>query len=115
MVVAVRSGETFAAEAPHALFDSPLTPRWGSTSRATVAPLYIAGYAVFGSDFETILRAQFAQYAAQEASAPWPVGQASVPVLGLATLPLVERLPRDSKPPAHPRDIPVSGRFLQYP
>jgi hypothetical protein len=26
MAVAVRSGETFAAETPHRLFDSPLTP-----------------------------------------------------------------------------------------
>jgi eukaryotic-like serine/threonine-protein kinase len=45
MAVAVRSGETFAAETPHALFESPVVPRWwGYDVARDGSALYIAGY-----------------------------------------------------------------------
>jgi serine/threonine-protein kinase len=45
MAVAVRSaGETFEAEPPRKVFDSPLMPRWGYDVARNGSALYIAGY-----------------------------------------------------------------------
>jgi len=44
MAVAVRSGETFAAETPHALFDSPVTNVWGYDVARDGSVFYVAGY-----------------------------------------------------------------------
>ena len=43
MAVAVRSGETFAAETPRALFDSPVTPQDGYDVARDGSAFYIAG------------------------------------------------------------------------
>jgi hypothetical protein len=44
MAVAVRSGETFAAETPHALFDSPVPTVFGFDVAQDATAFYVAGY-----------------------------------------------------------------------
>jgi hypothetical protein len=65
MAVTVRSGETFAAETPHALFDSPVTHAWGYDVARDGSAFYVAGYEasrtspiVFVSDITAGLRSR---------------------------------------------------------
>jgi hypothetical protein len=63
MAVAVRSGESFAAETPHALFDSPVTAVYDYDVARDGSGFYVGGYAarrtspiVFVSDITGDLR-----------------------------------------------------------
>ena len=65
MAVAVRSGETFAAETPRSLFDSPVTAVWGYDVARDGSAFYVAGNEasrtspiVFVSDITADLRSR---------------------------------------------------------